>query len=423
MPARLALLYCPARDIYLDPNEADFGVPAEVIAELSYRPDGARRTIKAGTLLCQRCIQMGREATSVHLRDIGDGRLRPAHHGSADEPCTDPESDEHKAWKDRIATTIERAGYHADVESSSKGRGIRTDVVANGPEGRRIGWEVQLSAIAAGSVTRRTNRALAAGLTPSWMTTDTSASSKTRTLVNRVPWSMATDITAAQIANGGASWVHGSIHALRERRCKELSGLCPNSVRGAWTYDCGKWHVTWEQTPLYVDDFIAETAAGLYVPIAIPSVDGKSAARWWVTPKDRDRYATEERPCTEEALPDRLKVARPRRKAGEPEDSRLHHRDRTAAQPKPSGGRSGASAPVFNPVVPVETLDRPRFPDAPAPESSMPAHLRQRADWLHIARDIPCGFFLGSEDRYCGATPTRPFQNGRFCYAHVPGNH
>jgi hypothetical protein len=420
MADRLALLYYPARGIYLDPNEPGLGVTADILNELRYRPDGTRKPIKAGTLLCQRCIQIGRENTSVHLRDIGDGRLRPAHHGSADGPCTEPESEEHKAWKDRIATTLQRAGYTADVEYANRSRGIRTDVVAYGDDGRRIGWEVQLSAIAAATVTRRTNRAISAGLIPSWMTTDTSASSKTRPLVNRVPWSMATDITAAQIANGAASWVHGSIRTLRERRCKELPGLCPHSVRGAYTYDCGKWHVLWEQETLYVDDFVGKTAAGLYIPIAIPSVDATSVARWWVRPEDRDRYATPDRPCTEDALPEHLKVPRPRQSQGDPEDSRLHAPGRTPDKPRRATGRASAAEPVFNPVVPIDTLDAPTTADAITAASVLPAEVRLRADWFEIARDIPCRYYLGSQGRYCGATPTREFQNGRFCFDHEP---
>jgi hypothetical protein len=56
------------------------------------------------------------------------------------------ESDLHKALKEYTATTAEREGFAAQVEDRAKHGKRRTDVIVTGDGGRRLGYEIQLSA-------------------------------------------------------------------------------------------------------------------------------------------------------------------------------------------------------------------------------------------------------------------------------------
>ncbi|GAA4898127.1 hypothetical protein [Streptomonospora salina] len=145
------------------------------------------------------------------------------------------------------------------------------------------------------------------------------------------------------------------------------------------------------------------------MPAAIPGTRG--VARWWATVEDRDHYAADHgHPCTEGALPERVRLGgRDSSGHGNTQDSLLHHpRAQGRAATRAGGGESRA---LVDPGVWVHTLDAP-------PEIQSTALRPEVAAWL--ARGIGggtdqlCKYYLGSEGRYCDATPTRPFQNGRY---------
>nr|WP_216377844.1 hypothetical protein [Streptomyces asoensis] len=121
------------------------------------------------------CREAGVEAW-MHLRLRANGHREAVHERREDEARhTVPMSDEHKAYQERILRAAEEGGFHSDSEVRTRvGRSwIQTDTLVEGADGRRIGWEVQLSSV--GSDGLRGVRARAAkaeknGITPAWHT-------------------------------------------------------------------------------------------------------------------------------------------------------------------------------------------------------------------------------------------------------------
>ncbi|MBB6122213.1 hypothetical protein [Nocardiopsis algeriensis] len=426
MARELARVRWVGTPVVLDPNLDNFGVSIDVIHALRGAPGEPRRKIKAGVLECQRCVQMNRSSTWVYLRTYRD-RLIVAHHASGEGPCYLPEGPEHLAWKERIAADAERAGFAAVMESSTKDRSSRADVLVTCADGQELAWEVQMSPIQARQVLQRSHNAVRQGRLPSWLTTDLRAGSPTRALINRAPWSMVTQIVPEQIRAGRAARVLGGLRNFAWRRCIELPGRCPLSTGiGGWSYDCGDWHGVWEKVTVPVEDFVGKTAAGLYVPIAIPGVDGSGVMRIWVRPQDHDAYAEQHgHRFTEQDLPEGLRIGPPVRKRstssrrGRSKDSKLHvSRSASTARPRPRSASTTVEQMETHLAeevqLPVLTVLRP---PSNAPE---PVAADQADTWFEAAVAEPCRFFIGDEARYCQASPTRLYARGRRCFEHAP---
>ncbi|WP_055524879.1 hypothetical protein [Streptomyces graminilatus] len=120
------------------------------------------------------CRDMGVEAP-MHLRMRG-GRREAVHERREDEDRhTAPMSDEHKAYQERILRAAQQGGFSGDSEVRTRvGRSwIQTDTLVEGADGRRIGWEVQLSTIDQSGlrgVRARAAKAAKNGITPAWHT-------------------------------------------------------------------------------------------------------------------------------------------------------------------------------------------------------------------------------------------------------------
>lgn len=426
MARELARVRWVGTSVVLNPNLDDFGVSRQVIHALRGAPGERPRSIKAGVLECQRCVELNRSSPWMHLRTVR-GRLIVAHHASGEGPCYLPEGPEHLAWKERIATDAEKAGFSAVMESSSKDRSSRADVLITCADGTELAWEVQMSPIQARQVLRRSHNAVRQGRLPSWLTTDRRAGSPTRALINRAPWSMVTQIVPEQIRAGRAARVLGGLRNFAWRRCIELSGRCPLSTGvNGWSYDCGDWHGVWDKVTVPVEDFVGKTAAGLYVPIAIPGADGAGVMRMWVRPQDHDAYAEQHgRRFTEQDLPEELRIRLPARKRspslrrGRSKDSDLHtSRSATTARSR----RGSACTPVGQVEaylaeevrLPVLTVLRPPL-KTPEPAVTDPV-----AAWFEAAVAEPCRHFIGEQARSCETSPTRLYARGRRCFEHAP---
>ncbi|MFF2812525.1 hypothetical protein ACFVT2_36205 [Streptomyces sp. NPDC058000] len=112
----------------------------------------------------------------MHLRLRANGRREAVHEKSEDEARhIVPMSDEHKAYQERILRAAESAGFNGDSEVRTRiGRSwIQTDTLVEGADGRRIGWEVQLSSAGVHgprSVRARASKAAKNGIIPAWHT-------------------------------------------------------------------------------------------------------------------------------------------------------------------------------------------------------------------------------------------------------------
>ncbi|MEU0119430.1 hypothetical protein ABZ137_38565 [Streptomyces bobili] len=228
------------------------------------------------------CRDMGVEAP-MHLRMRG-GRREAVHERREDEERhTAPMSDEHKAYQERILRAAEEGGFNGDSEVRTRvGRSwIQTDTLVEGADGRRIGWEVQLSTIDQSGlrgVRARAAKAAKNGITPAWHTDRAAYAQR-----NDTHWTRSDHLPAYVIARTGDLRIVSGFRALDFWHC-DISALypCPNGVRR-----CGKAHATPKPRDVLFDDMVRRTAAGTIVPIQFRA--GTTVHRYWVTSADRDR--------------------------------------------------------------------------------------------------------------------------------------
>ncbi|MBZ6093139.1 hypothetical protein KVH02_33225 [Streptomyces olivaceus] len=230
------------------------------------------------------CRQAGVVAW-MYLREQG-GRRQAVHERAEDEARhSAPMSDEHKAYQERIIHTAEEAGFHADSEVRTpigRRQWIQTDTLVEGDNGRRIGWEVQLSTAAAKgprSVQSRAKKATTHGITPAWHT-DRDAYARR----NDTQWTYSNQLPARVIAKTGGLRVVSGFRVLDFWRCDITADLpCPDGLGRCW-----KQHATPKPRDVLFDDLVRKTAAGLILPLEYWS--GSRMQRFWVPADERDRY-------------------------------------------------------------------------------------------------------------------------------------
>jgi len=230
------------------------------------------------------CRDAGVEAW-MPLRLRANGRREAVHERREDEARhTVPMSDEHKAYQERILRAAEEGGFHSDSEVRTRaGRSwIQTDTLVEGADGRRIGWEVQLSSV--GSEGLRGVRARAAkaeknGITPAWHTDRSDYAQR-----HDAHWTRSNSLPAYVIAKTGDLRVISGFRKLDFWRCDvHAVHPCPHGVRR-----CGEAHATPTPKDVLFDDLVRQTAAGSIVPIQFRTAT--KLHRFWVTSTDQERY-------------------------------------------------------------------------------------------------------------------------------------
>ncbi|GIH94795.1 hypothetical protein ACFFMN_24205 [Planobispora siamensis] len=267
-----------------------------------------------------------------------NGRPHAMHVPTGELKETGAQSDLHKALREYTARTADREGFTADVdERPANGRG-RTDVVVTGEGGRKLGYEIQLSAIATGSVDKRTRMARSGGLTPLWLVNDENAMP-----IDRAPWARLNVFTWKDVGREALP-VRGGVKKLRMVTCDwDNPSPCPQLGYGR----CGGRHGSWEPARgLYYDDVIVKTASGDLVPLYMERADGRRRWYLWVTPADKEMFLQ-----------------------GRPEQTPPEAGGAVA------GGREGAPLPRYRTDELLEELARPRDSGDPIDAS----------DWLPAA--------------------------------------
>jgi hypothetical protein len=239
----------------------------------------AERDLQCGGV----CQEAGVEAP-MYLRLRANGRREAVHERREDEERhIVPVSDEHKAYQERILRAAGEGGFPGDSEVRTRvGRSwIQTDTLVEGADGRRIGWEVQLSS--AGTQGPRSVRARAAkaeknGITPAWHTDRSDYARR-----NDTQWTRSDHLPAYVIAKTGDLRVVSGFRVLDFWRCDiHAVYACPDGVRR-----CGRFHTTPKPRSILFDDLVRRTAAGAIVPVQFRV--GTTTHRFWVTDNDRDR--------------------------------------------------------------------------------------------------------------------------------------
>lgn len=233
------------------------------------------------------CAGVCRDAGVVawmYLRQVNGQRQAVHQHAEDEARHHAPEGPEHRAYKDRIVRVARAAGHAADTEVRARGGRIITDALVDGPDGIRIGWEIQLSTAEANgpsSVRERARKAINRGITPAWHTDRRDYAER-----NDTAWTRSDKLPAQVIAKTGDLRVVSGFRLLDFWRCDVTAFReCP---KNGWRRRCGKTHTTPKPRDVLFDDLVRKTAAGLIVPLEYRN--GSRTHRFWVPAQDRDRY-------------------------------------------------------------------------------------------------------------------------------------
>ncbi|MFF8866265.1 hypothetical protein ACF08B_29915 [Streptomyces sp. NPDC015139] len=274
--------------IYLDLTQDDLGHEEhEGLWDMVYGMDrmyAAREVpVRERDLQCGGVCQEAGVEAAMFLR-VRNGKREAVHERAEDEERhTAPVSDEHKAYQERILRAAHEGGWCGDSEVRTRvGRSwIQTDTLIEGADGRRIGWEIQLSSVGTDgprSVRARAAKAEKNGITPAWHTDRADYAHR-----HDSHWIRSNNLPAYVIAKTGDLRVVSGFRALDFWRCDTRAvHPCPEGVRR-----CGKAHATPTPRDILFDDLVRSTAAGLIVPIQFRTATKQH--RFWVTDADRDR--------------------------------------------------------------------------------------------------------------------------------------
>lgn len=274
-------VYYVGLGIELNCTRADLGHPELPGLWELLRAD--KRPPEKRGLQCIECMRLRPGCPEWMVLVERDGRRFARHHtpGIGDHP--EAESDEHKAYKERVIKAAELGGFRAEPESRSVDGKRRTDVLVAGGV-QNIGWEIQLSYAGLDTVRKRAALARRDSITPLWATVEA-----TRDFIDRVPWARLEDMPWRRVmdVNRGLL-VHGGIQKLGRFVCDwSVPTPCPVKGRGR----CFKTHSRWEvRRRVQLDDLVRASASGEFVPVVYPRDDRKGYNRWWVTAADRDRF-------------------------------------------------------------------------------------------------------------------------------------
>ncbi|MGW6977439.1 hypothetical protein [Streptomyces sp. NPDC054952] len=366
----------------LDLKQEDLGQGVDGLWDLIYNTD--RLYASRNVPVSERDLQCGgicRDAGVVawmYLRQQANGRREAVHERAEDEERHKaPMSDEHKAYQERILRAAQEGGFHGDSEVRTPvgtRSWIQTDTLIEGEDGRRIGWEVQLSSAGVDgprSVKARAAKAVKQGITPAWHTDRQDYARRSDT-----QWTRSNNLPAHVIARTGDLRVISGYRALDFWLC-DLRALypCPDGVRR-----CGKPHVTPKPRDVLFDDLVRRTAAGTIVPVEHRR--GTRLDKFWVTSADRDRLNDLQAGTI--VLPPVQKEAAASKSSPNRPTCRL-----TAAQPQvppaPVGHPASFLPPIIPPVAPPSIPQQRAL--APTPLPLKPAE--QEPQLLKLPRAAP----------------------------------
>ncbi|WP_253266541.1 hypothetical protein [Streptomyces sp. 6-11-2] len=293
------------------------------------------------------CRDMNVDA-SIHLR-MRNGRREAVHERREDEERhTAPMSDEHKAYQERILRAADEGGFSGDSEVRTRvGRSwIQTDTLVEGADGRRIGWEIQMSTIDQNGlrgVRARAAKAAKNGITPAWHTDRAAYAQR-----NDTHWTRSDHLPAYVIARTGDLRIVSGFRVLDFWRCDVRTLYsCPDGIRR-----CGKTHATPKPRDVLFDDMVRQTAAGTIVPVQFRA--GTTVHRFWATNADRDRL--------DDLYSDDTQLLAP-----EPETDPAARASRNRPTCRPAVAPIPVQAPPPQPGMPAVI---PAEPSAPAVEAA-----------------------------------------------------
>jgi hypothetical protein len=211
----------------------------------------------------------------MYLKQTRSGQRFAAHLRPGDSAWA-PESDEHKALKERIARAATAGGFSATIEARAAHGHRRTDVLVQGPD-VLLGCEPQLSPISESTVLRRSQVAYDDGITPLWTTNSRSAS-----VINRAPWARIDAMPWRQYLEPSYEMpVRGGIRRLTSVRCTRGTVCNDRKLKKA----CTGWNHHFEPVELpRFDDLIVRAAGADLKPIK--QTVSRGAVYFWAPAAD-----------------------------------------------------------------------------------------------------------------------------------------
>jgi hypothetical protein len=241
---------------------------------------------------------------SVRKQRCPDGTLRwIAAHLPTPHDMTPEESDKHKATKEFIFRTCDKAGLDCATEKATKTRTARPDNTVFGKGGPDLGIEAQFYNASADTVRRRSRNHAEAGLVANWITDN-----DTFHLIDRANWMLMRPLPWREISAAADLPLMGGFRVLVEWRCTAAAERpCPN---GKVKTGCDRTHLTWD-TPRRLDgeatgyegdrlgvtigQTIVGAATGEVESLFIPSrKDRRSGAYLWVPSADKAKWMDHE---------------------------------------------------------------------------------------------------------------------------------
>ncbi|MEW1841204.1 hypothetical protein AB0392_24950 [Nonomuraea angiospora] len=340
-------------ELELNLTEPDLGYPE--LPGLWERLRADKRPVPQRQLQCMQCREARPECPEWMFLTERDGVRFASHFNTTIADHTTGESDQHKAFKERIARAAELGGFTVEVEDRARDGRRRTDVLVKGAGDLMVGHEVQLAYASLASVKKRTKLARDDGIAPLWTTVDPQ-----RDFINHVPWAQTDNFPWKYISEGGDLQIRGGVRTLEMERCNiKNPEPCPVRVRGK----CGQLHGKWVSTfPYQLDDLVRDTAAGDYVPVIV--VGKRLNRRWWVRATDRDQYADSVGGLiTEEDLQRRrgLKVIEPPNPRPLDDECRYGQDSGIRTTPRPARDGDDADLPLITKVEPYVSLPPPKI--------------------------------------------------------------
>jgi hypothetical protein len=215
----------------------------------------------------------------MYLKMSSAGRRYAAHLRHSESEWA-PESDEHKALKERIARAAVTGGFEATIED--RGAHRRTDVLVRGPD-VLLGCEPQLSPISVSSVRRRSQIAYDDRIIPLWTT-----NSRTANVIDQAPWARIDSMPWRQYLEPDFEMpVRGGIRKLDSVPCTRGTVCNDRKLK----QPCTGWnhHFTPVQLPRF-DDLIVRAAAADLKPLKQRSSRG--SVFFWASASDVTEVVT-----------------------------------------------------------------------------------------------------------------------------------
>lgn len=219
-------------------------------------------------------------STWMYLKGRDTGDLSAAHYPrSADPADGTPESDLHKALKERAVRTAEREGFATETEQdlTTPTGTYRPDVLIRADD-HTIACEAQVSYATDANIDRRTARARSIGIAPLWTTHDPNAG-----WIGRAPWQYIITPGREDDWRYVAGQTDIIAQGVRTLTIEECGRRGPCTHRGA-RRPCPGRQAFWDPNRSTFDRILIAMAKQWLVGAPI---DGN----WWLIPvPDRDRY-------------------------------------------------------------------------------------------------------------------------------------